>query len=82
MSGDGDEEEIGLLRILSPKRALADVLEEVALAGVLSGELPGGLVERLGVTVRVDVDLEIPHHALVVQLECLRRVVDRRRRRL
>lgn len=79
MGGDGDEEQMSLLRILGPERALADVLEEVSLAGVLSGELPRGLEERLGVAVGVDVDLEIPNHAVVVQVECLRRVVDRRR---
>lgn len=58
MGRDGDEEEVGAVRVFGAEAALADVLEEVSLAGVLARELPRRLIEGLGVAVRVDVDLE------------------------
>ena len=78
MGRNGNEEEVGPIRVVGAERALTNVLEEVALAGVLAGELPGGLVEGFGIAVGVDVHLEIPHHPLVVRLKDLRRVVNRR----
>lgn len=78
MGRDGDEEEVGPVGVFGAKAALPNVLEEVSLAGVLARELPGRLVEGLGVAVRVDVDLEAPLHLRVPGRERLGRVVDRR----
>jgi hypothetical protein len=75
---DGNEEEVRLLGVVGAEPALADVLEEVALAGVLARELPRRLVEGLGVAVRVDVHLEAPLHLRVPRRERLGGVVHRR----
>ena len=75
---DGHEEEVRLVGVVGAEPTLADVLEEVALAGVLARELPRRLVERLGVAVRVDVHLEAPLHLRVPRRERLGRVVHRR----
>lgn len=81
MGRDGDEEEVGAVRVFGAEAALADVLEEVSLAGVLARELPRRLIEGLGVAVRVDVDLEAPLHLRVPRRERLGGVVHRRPRR-
>lgn len=78
---DGDEEEVGLVGVVSTEAALADVLEEVTLAGVLARGLPRRLVECLGVAVRVDVHLEAPLHLRVPRRERLGGVVHRWARR-
>lgn len=75
---DGNEEEMRLVGVIGAEAALADVLEEVALAGVLARELPRRLVERLGVAIRVDVHLEAPLHLRVPRRERLGGVVHRR----
>ncbi len=80
VGGDGDEEEVRLVGVAGAEAALADVLEEVALAGVLPRELPRRLVERLGVAVRVHVHLDAPLHLRVPRREGLGGVVHRRPR--
>lgn len=74
----GDEEEVRLVGVIGAEPALSDVLEEVALAGVLPRELARRLIECLGVAVRVDVHLEAPFHLRVPRRERLRGVVHRR----
>lgn len=76
MTRDRDEEQMGFIRIVSAEATLSNVLEEIPLAGVLPSELPGRLIERLGVAIRVYVNLEIPLHLGVVQPKNLRRVID------
>lgn len=76
MAGDRDEEEVSLIRIVRTEPTLSDVLEEVALAGVLASELPGRLVIRLWIAVGVYVDLEFRFHLGEIQPKHLRRVVD------
>lgn len=80
MAGDWDEEEVGLIWILRDEAALSDILEKVPLAGVLAGQLPGRLVESVGIPIWVYIHLEHPLHLRVVQLEHLRRVVYIRHR--
>jgi len=75
VTGDGDEEEVRLIGVLGAEATLSDVLEEIALTGVLPGELPRRLVERVGIPIRVYVHLELLLHLLVVKLEHTRRVV-------
>jgi hypothetical protein len=74
----GNEEEVRLVGVVGAESALADVLEEVALAGVLASELPRRLVERIRVAVRVDEHLEAPLHLRVPDRERLGGVVHRR----
>lgn len=76
MAGNGDEEEVSLIGIQGPESALANVLEEIALAGILPGELPRGLVESVGISIRVYVDLEIGLHVGEIQPENLGRMVN------
>ncbi len=79
MGRNGDEEEVRLLEVVGAEAALANVLEEVALAGVLAGQLPRRLVERAGVAVGVDEHPEAPLHLRVPRREHRRRVVHLRR---
>ena len=74
MTRDGDEEEVRLVGVFGAEMTLSDVLEEIALTGVLPSELPRRLVERVGIPIRVYVHLELFLHLLVVQLEHTRRV--------
>jgi len=66
---------VRLIGVFGAEATLSDVLEEIALTGVLPGELPRRLVERVGIPIRVYVHLELLLHLLVVQLEHPRRVV-------
>lgn len=75
MTGDGDEEEVRLIGVLRAEATLSDVLEEIALTGVLSGELPRRLVEGFGIPIGVYINLEILLHLVIVELEDARRVV-------
>lgn len=74
MAGDRDEEEVSLIGIVGAEATLANVLEEVALAGVLPGELSRSLVVRVGIAVGVYVNLESLLHLRVVQTENLRQM--------
>lgn len=76
MAGDGDEEEVGLIGIVGKEVTFADVLEEIALAGVFSSDFSGRLVKRVGIAVGVNEDLEFRFHVGEVEAEDLRRVVD------
>lgn len=76
MAGNGDEEEVSLIGIQGPESALANVLEEIALAGILPGELPRGLVESVGISIWIYVDLEIGLHIGEIQPENLGRMVN------
>ena len=76
MAGNGDEEEVSLIGIQSPESALPNVLEEIALAGILPGELPRGLVESVGISIWIYVDLEIGLHVGEIQPENLGRMVN------
>ena len=76
MAGNGDEEEVSLIGIQGPEPALANVLEEIALAGILPGELPRGLVESVGISIWIYVDLEIGLHVGEIQPENLGRMVN------
>lgn len=69
MAGDGNEEEVSLIGIKGAEATLPDILEEIALAGILSGELPRRLVKRFGIPIWVYVNLEILHHLRVIKLE-------------
>lgn len=71
---DGNEEEVCLIGIFGAEATLSDVLEEIAFAGVLSGELPRRLVERVRIPIWVYINLELLLHFLIVQLEYARRV--------
>ena len=76
MAGNGDEEEVSLIGIQGPESALPNVLEEIALAGILPGELPRGLVESVGISIWIYVDLEIGLHVGEIQPENLGRMVN------
>lgn len=76
MRGNGDEEEIGLLWIQRAEVRLSDVFEEEAFAGVFAGDFPRRLEERVGISVGVYVDFELPLHLRVIEPEGVRRVVD------
>lgn len=76
VAGDRDEEEVSPIGIVGTEATLANILEEVALAGVLPGELPRRLVERVGIAVGVYVHLESPLHLGIVQPENARRMVN------
>lgn len=76
VAGDRDEEEVSPVGIVGAEATLANVLEEVALAGVLPSELPRRLVERVGIAVGVYVHLESPLHLGIVQAENARRMVN------
>lgn len=72
---DWNEEELCFIGIFGSEATLSDILEEIALTRILSGELPRRLVERFGITIRVYINLELLLHFLKVQLEHARRVV-------
>lgn len=76
MRGNRDEEEIGFLWIQRAEVRLSDVFEEVAFAGVFAGDFPRRLEERVGISVGVDVDFELPLHLRVIEPEGVWRVVD------
>lgn len=79
MARYGHKEQVGLIGILRPEAALADVLEEVPLAGVLPSQLPRCLEVRIRIPIRVDKNLKFPLHLRVVLQEDVRGVVDRGR---
>lgn len=72
---DGNEEEVCLIGIFGAEATVSDILEEIAFTGILSGELPRRLVERVGIPIWVYINLELLLHFLIVQLEHARRVV-------
>jgi hypothetical protein len=78
VAGDGNEEEVSLIGILGAEARLANVLEEIAFACVLSRELPWCLVKGVGISVWVYIDLEIGLHFSVIQREKLGRMVNTR----
>ena len=75
MTRDGNEEEVCLIGIFGAEATVSDILEEIAFTGILSGELPRRLVERVGIPIWVYINLELLLHFLIVQLEHARRVV-------
>ena len=76
MARNRNEEQVRLVRIISAKATLSNVLEEIPFARVLPRDLPRCLVIRIRISVGVYVDLEILLHFEVTESENLRRVVD------
>jgi hypothetical protein len=74
MPRNGNKEEVSLKRIIGEEATLLDILEEVGLAPVHPRKLPRRLEVRAGVSVSVDVDLQVPLHSLVVPRETLRKL--------
>lgn len=72
---DGNEKEVSLIGIEGAESTLPNVLEEIALTGVLSGELPRRLVKRFGIPIWVYVNLEPLLHLSVIQLEHARGMI-------
>ncbi|RWW35150.1 hypothetical protein GW17_00000068 [Ensete ventricosum] len=69
MARYGHKEQVSLIGILRPEPALADVLEEVPLAGVLPSQLPRCLEVRIRIPIRVDKNLKFPLHLRVALQE-------------
>jgi hypothetical protein len=70
----GNKEKVSLKRIGGEEATLPDILEEDGLAPVHPRQLTRQLEVLAGVSVPVDVDLQVPLHSLVVPRETLRRV--------
>lgn len=82
MTRDRNEEEVSLIRIIRTESTISNILEEVTLAGVLAGELPGRLVKRIGIPIRIYIHLEILLHLPIIQPKNLRRMINIRKWRI
>lgn len=76
MARDWDEEEVSLIGIVGAEDTIANVLEEIAFAGVFSGELSRGLVKGVGIAVWVYIDLKFLFHLRVIQSKYVGRMVN------
>ena len=74
VAGNGDEEQLGSIGIMSQEATLSNILKEIAFAGVFSGQFSWGLIKCIGITIWVYIDLEICHHFQVIQVEDAGRV--------
>lgn len=69
VAGNGDEEQVGSIGIISQEATLSNILKEIAFTGVFSGQLSWSLIKSIGVTIWVYIDLEICLHFQVIQME-------------
>ena len=76
MAGNGDKEDLSLIRISGEELALFEILEEVALTRLLPCDIARRLIVHFEVPIRVYIHLHVPLHYIVTRTESCQIVID------